>query len=207
MRKPLVLPNREEIGKLPRWARVALAARAVRRVQPLFKIALPEANSRQLQSIENAITLAEQSAKECFESDHPYTKKIQEAIEVSERLAKLILKQSPSAAWIALASVRALSAALVACKGNRVLVADHASEAIEAVLESNSNESIRSGIASDWQKLLKLIEAEEWTKDTPVAPKVFGTIKQAITSPANGSEENNSRKKTQKTQKGKPKVR
>jgi hypothetical protein len=56
------LPRAEEIVKLPRWAKVAFAARCVRRVQPLLGSTWPEAPEKYIEAIEMAITLAEHVA-------------------------------------------------------------------------------------------------------------------------------------------------
>ncbi len=53
------LPTREELQGLPRWARVAFAARCARRVQPLFKLLWPEAPRKHIAAVDRAITLAE----------------------------------------------------------------------------------------------------------------------------------------------------
>ncbi len=52
----------EEINELPRWARLAFAARSARRVQPLFKASWPQAPDKHIIALDNAITLAERSA-------------------------------------------------------------------------------------------------------------------------------------------------
>jgi hypothetical protein len=53
-----------DTGRLRHWSRVAFAARCARRVQPLFREAWPDAIERRKAAIEEAITLAEQSAAE-----------------------------------------------------------------------------------------------------------------------------------------------
>lgn len=55
------LPTEEEIGKLPRWAQVAFAARCAERVFPLFQQAWPDAPD-DLQVVRRAIDVAWDSA-------------------------------------------------------------------------------------------------------------------------------------------------
>jgi hypothetical protein len=56
------LPTEEDIAKLPRWARVAFAARCARRALPLFVQHWPDAPSVHLKAIEKAISVAEDAA-------------------------------------------------------------------------------------------------------------------------------------------------
>ncbi|MFN0146596.1 MAG: hypothetical protein ACKVT1_08805, partial [Dehalococcoidia bacterium] len=56
-------PSREELVKLPRWARVAFAARCARRVQPLFLKHWPSAPKEHVEALDKAITLAETAAR------------------------------------------------------------------------------------------------------------------------------------------------
>ena len=56
------LPTKEEIAKLPRWARVAFAARCARRVVPLFKALWPVAPPRHVFNVASAVELAETAA-------------------------------------------------------------------------------------------------------------------------------------------------
>ncbi len=48
------LPTKEELMTLPRWARVAFAARCAERVRPLFKHFWPEAPEEHIQAVNNA---------------------------------------------------------------------------------------------------------------------------------------------------------
>jgi hypothetical protein len=60
------LPTEEEIAKLPRWARVAFAARNARRMMPFFKFTWPNSTPRQQAQIVRAVILAEWSAQHAF---------------------------------------------------------------------------------------------------------------------------------------------
>ena len=48
-------PRKNDIAILPRWARVAFAARCARRVQPLFMTGWPDAPKEHVESVERAI--------------------------------------------------------------------------------------------------------------------------------------------------------
>ena len=53
----------QEYANLPRWARVAFAARCARRAQPVFRLVLGIVQMEHVDSIEEAISVAEQAAK------------------------------------------------------------------------------------------------------------------------------------------------
>jgi hypothetical protein len=56
------LPTEKEVRQLPRWARVAFAARCARRVEPLLKLHWPEAPQQDVQAVGMAIRAAEIAA-------------------------------------------------------------------------------------------------------------------------------------------------
>ncbi len=62
MADEILLPTEEEIAQLPRWARVAFAARCARRVLPLFQRYWPNAPAEHLAAVTQAIDLSEQAA-------------------------------------------------------------------------------------------------------------------------------------------------
>jgi hypothetical protein len=58
------LPSERDLQKLPRWARVAYAARSARRAQPLFTLAWPSVPEMHVEAIERTIALVEISTRE-----------------------------------------------------------------------------------------------------------------------------------------------
>ncbi|VTR96315.1 unnamed protein product [Gemmata massiliana] len=74
--KPTVDPNRplvvtrEEIAKLPRWARVAFAARCARRVLPIVKKFWKTAPKHHLLALDKAVSVAEQTAARAADADY-----------------------------------------------------------------------------------------------------------------------------------------
>ena len=56
------LPTEKEIRQLPRWARVAFAARCARRALPLFVKHWPNAPRHHVEAITNAVEVAESAA-------------------------------------------------------------------------------------------------------------------------------------------------
>jgi hypothetical protein len=60
-------PSREEIDALPRWARVAYAARCARRVLPIFqRYAETHRRLGDLKAVRNAIEVAEGATADAF---------------------------------------------------------------------------------------------------------------------------------------------
>ncbi|HEX4612920.1 MAG TPA: hypothetical protein VH092_32305 [Urbifossiella sp.] len=55
------LPTEDDIRRLPRWARVAFAARCARRVAPLFQQFWPKALPKHVRAVEHAVEIAEQA--------------------------------------------------------------------------------------------------------------------------------------------------
>lgn len=64
------LPTKEEIAQLPRWARVAFAARCARRAQPNFLKHWPP--KEHIDGIENAIAIAEHNAANAYAAAAAY---------------------------------------------------------------------------------------------------------------------------------------
>ncbi|MEK6676354.1 MAG: hypothetical protein AABZ47_11955 [Planctomycetota bacterium] len=67
----LMVPTKEELQTLPRWARVAFAARSARRVQPLFVKERGGGSKGPMIALDSAITMAEQSAATKFARKMP----------------------------------------------------------------------------------------------------------------------------------------
>lgn len=64
------LPTEKSLKKLPRWGRVAVIARALRRAMPLIAAMLDRGSAKILESIEFALIQAELSAAEGGSSEH-----------------------------------------------------------------------------------------------------------------------------------------
>lgn len=62
-KSPKELPTESDLSTLPEFARIALAARAARRGQPIFTLGWPQAPQVQINAVDRAIELAERSAR------------------------------------------------------------------------------------------------------------------------------------------------
>lgn len=153
---PPILPTEEEIAALPRWAKVAFAARCARRVLPLFArcatdLAHPSKDRAYLQYL---VTQAESSASESSGSDR-------DALDLAVR----------AAGW--LYAVTGGSAK----QDNRPEPEYYVARV--TVWTRTSGESISDLtviIRRDFDHLARLAEWQHWTDDTPVPPEVFGPL-------------------------------
>lgn len=165
------MPSEGEIKQLPRWARVAFAARCARRVQPLFNQFWSDAPAQHNKAVERAIRLAEESASKAFSNE--------EAL---------------------YAASEADNAAVAALGGSNQLASDPAYAAAYAAYlvidqdnlnNTRSNSVIRSlskglsrtekrkyvqQIRNDYERLNKHSREYNWNGRTPVTPDMFGPM-------------------------------
>lgn len=156
------LPTQEEIAKLPRWARVAFAARCARRALPLFKQHWPAAPDDHLQAVERAVSVAEAPA-------------VRSDVNAATNTAAL--------AGIAAKDCGALAAyysAYAAAYGTYALIAGGNFGADRAASRA-ANRSAAAGVpiallSRDFQNLLDAATRGKWDDTTPVPPSVFGPL-------------------------------
>ncbi len=159
---PPSLPTEDEIAKLPRWARVAFAARCARRVLAHIYAARSSLNSAQLVALLKAQELSEYAAS-VGKPIHDY---------------RLVADPTMTAFHLE----RPLKHAANACAGSAHLARHYDADnknpsgvavAREAMLAMDGGlESIRH----DFDLLARLASAYDWTDDTPVPPEVFGPL-------------------------------
>lgn len=187
------IPTKEEIASLPRWARVAFAARCARRVQPLFVHEWPNALQKEIDNVDRVITLAESSA-----ASH------NNASEFSTGTPGI----STSTEYTTYSAYSADSAAASAASAYSVDFADSAiASAYSAARDAYSAifafaSTTNAGIRTDFELLKGLARGEpnmratvlgqsrftdqddtrvvgysnSWTDDTPVPPEIFGPM-------------------------------
>jgi hypothetical protein len=157
-------PTKEDLLKLPRWAKVTFAARCARRARPLFN-AWKGAPERHIDAIDRAIALSEASARLCCADAtlgeaasavyHAY-------IDATKAVADDdLLADAAFAAHIAFLAIDAAST------GETAFFAHYASDAPNATIAS---------IWSDYNRLLALSREEAWTDATPVDVNRLGTL-------------------------------
>jgi hypothetical protein len=159
---PGTLPSEIEIGLLPRWARVALAARCGRRLQALLA-ATPGVTRDQLRVIDRAVGAAELSAAYGISCDDA-----RDAALAADRLHERFQYGEIMALPIASAVACCVS------KGGQYPDAVSAAAAFEAAVAAAKFGGMAGQVRGDLELLARLTLFEEWTDDTPVSPEVFG---------------------------------
>ena len=176
MRSSKKVPVDREMRAIPRWARVALAARTLRRVQPLLLVSWPKATRKLQRGVEWAIAEGESAATQ----GRP-TPDLKDAgmaamnvIGVAARANAVMAYYLVSAASRVSFSAQQLSAsgAQVALEQARWAVyhfeEDHDAPGAEmATIEA---------IWNDFQQLKEASKREKWTDLTTVTPYFFGPM-------------------------------
>jgi hypothetical protein len=175
----------EQLQKLPRWARVAFAARCARRAQRLLTRAPSEMAGPIGQTVEAVITLAER-----FGSDGRPCMGLEGAITAVEGHARAAASSVQARSFwggsgtvsvsqaVRDAVIRAAAAAARAASetstsaywaSQAVALAGEAGQAFKAA-------DFPAGIERDFRLLREATDREGWTDETPVSPNVFGTL-------------------------------
>lgn len=152
------LPTEDEIAQLPRWARVAFAARCARRALPLFTKHWPSAPVKHIDAVTRAVTFAEQTASDATSSDDSVT-------EIADATNAIADETTTTAAA---AVVAAATDAAFAAFAN----AAHADAANVAARVAHAGVSVTL-IRADYQRLWEESRRLEWTDDSPVPSSVF----------------------------------
>jgi len=177
------MEGRMNLEMLPHLARVAFAARCARRVQTLLSQFAPEISEEFLETVEQAILLAERSS-----TDGRPRAGLAQAVEEAERRARGALGAGPGRASgngtvhvtlsapvrraVAYAAAAAACAALetsarAACKS--LAYAEEAAHAADAA-------HVRAAMVSDFEKLRQAAGREGWQDEEPVSPEFFGPL-------------------------------
>ncbi len=159
------LPTEAEITKLPRWARVAFAARCARRVQPLYGTNTPPPIPRYIEAISRAIRLAESCAAQASVEPIEFT------TAVSDAYSARVGTSDPSYS-VARAAMNAADCPPKPAEAAEIVrqAVDAANQAVSAVT------SIASDLRRDFDQLLNLALTDRWHASTPVPPEVFGPL-------------------------------
>jgi hypothetical protein len=167
------LPSEEEIGHLPRWARVAFAARCARTVLPLFEFQLPQSSPENFEALSHAVELAETSS---IDIDGMVSRSRLNDAENDAVVIAGSVGDFPRAVLVARAVARAVMVAVEAYPiayqyADTSRVWDTVINAAQA-----AGTGIVRTIRRDFDHLLGLSNYFHWTDDTPVPPEVFGPL-------------------------------
>jgi hypothetical protein len=174
-----LVPSEGRLRKLPRWARVAFAARCARRVLPLINRYWEAVPAEHLRALADAIRITETiAASATRDDDSSY------AAHDAARSAHMAVCRADECRRL-----RAVTAIAGAAEAARAAVASatvadviHAHTAVVAAVESmyqvitvGTVENLATP-ARDFDRLCRIAEKEKWTDDTPVPQSVFGPL-------------------------------
>ena len=155
------LPTPEELEVLPRLARIAYAARAARRVQPLYVKFWPEAPAQHVEAVDRAIAVAESTAE--GNNNHACVGGV-----------------AGHAAYAADAGARAVGrAAYAPANAAAYAAADVPAGAAAAAVEAAAyaaRDTIASCIRHDFDLLSTFSKLGKWTDKTPVSVAILGPL-------------------------------
>ena len=183
--KPL-LPSRKELAALPRWARVAFAARCARRVLPIVRSKWPDAPVEHLEAVERAVSVAEGASS--IASDEAFAAAAAAYTAAADRdsYAILIATNAGAAADDAGATYFAIRTAAYAADiayyailpdPNPVRVAtDAAAAAASAIIRITDDPNDLRAIRRDFERFRWLAKTSKWTDDTPVSLDAVGPL-------------------------------
>lgn len=177
--RPEAIPTEEEMAKLPRWARVAFAARCVRRVVDLLPELWPLISGDDVQSVEKSVGHAEEVARSA-QPDLGLSNIFKlGVVDAAHHVAAKAKWQSEAAAAIALAAAGATYAAYTDSAHTDVLTR-HVFETVTHTQFASAGLApptpVTDLIRREFDHLMKLAEEQHWTDDTPVPPSVFGPL-------------------------------
>jgi len=191
------LPTEKEIFNLPRWARVAFAARCARRVLPLYQAGQPSSVEEGPDPIDEAIAFAENTAGAVgVARDSDLVREASSMISCVEAdlRTRAAYDFEADAAKAALAAVQAAdsAAAAAAAEGRAVQVNDGrstrdadaavtcAADAAAACAADDdyapAEEIILKAIRLDFEHIRNTTKQEEWNDQVRVPPEFFGPL-------------------------------
>lgn len=165
---------RDELKAIPRWARVAFAARCARRVEPLLRVAWPDVRSDHVAAVARAIDYAEKSAARA-EADSELARGLALSADiVAERAASNTEAVARGGAYdVAHAATNAVGAVAYlkeAVSGAYYAAVDAASALAKIVGEDDT------AIRADLEQLRKTARKARWTSETAVPPTFFAPL-------------------------------
>ena len=160
---PPVLPSEDEIALLPRWARVAFAARCARRVLPLYLHFWPEGIGPYRIEVESLNDLESLAG-----SSNPHETFPRHRI-------------GYGTVFLGMPNISAQVASLLSDLVLPILTPTSQIDSVSNVVQKSADVSIslidlKPVIRRDFDHLASLSEWQHWTNDTPVPPEVFGPL-------------------------------
>ncbi|MHB0961549.1 MAG: hypothetical protein ACYC0X_26525 [Pirellulaceae bacterium] len=171
LRRSLERHSTDELdpARLPHWARVAFAARCARYVQPSFASLWPDADSEHIQSLEEALTYAEESAAKARPNGDPKPFLMKSLIAAGASLRKS--ENSSLAASATRVAVEAIADGIDASAFKALEALSFASE----VVQRSGQASLVASMHDDLRVLINYCHANRLDDASPVSPDVFAS--------------------------------
>ncbi|MDY3551315.1 hypothetical protein R5W24_000390 [Gemmata sp. JC717] len=162
-----LVPSRQDIAALPRWARVAFAARCARRVLPVIKKLWTDSPKPLLPSLDKAVRAAEAAAA---------ARTVGAGAVAATHIARADGAADAVAAVCAADAARA--AAYAADAAHADVVRGAVTAAVTCLLRASTVGSVEhlAAPARDFAALARRAKGERWTHDTPVPASEFGPM-------------------------------
>jgi hypothetical protein len=175
MRSSKKVPSERDMQAIPRWARVALAARTMRRLQPLLIAAWPKATRRYREGVEWAIAEGERAAAQgCPTPD------LSDAGMAAMNVYGDQPMKAETAGYLAFAASRVSFSSQQPSAPSAQFALEEALWAVHHFEEDHAapgaKKAALEAIWSDYQKLKEVTKRAKWTDLTPVAPDFFGPM-------------------------------
>ena len=173
-----LVPSSVEVREIPAFARVAFAARCARRVEPLFKAAWPRAPELHMESVRQAIVLAESIPRNVsFSFRSSVVRAGKAAADAAKSAAKINGKTAAKAAEAAARAAQTAARANVFWDFITASSASSASKAGKAAADAAKEfADIRNVIRDDFRQLKTATDREGWSNNTLVSPEFFGPM-------------------------------
>lgn len=182
----LEMPFKPDVRCLPKWARVAFAARCAQRVMPVFRSAWREAPREDVTSHKCAVKLVCAAAATAG-VDLDELDQLEHQVRVAANKTYDIVFPAPrfgehylgeTACWAARVSLEAMEVARLAAKD--IDAPGHVRQAFELARETASHRNAgleaEAAMKHDFDALVARANAESWDDDTPVDPDSLGDL-------------------------------
>lgn len=170
------LPTAAEIAGLPRWSRVALAARSARRVLPLYRHGWPNAPAAYSLAVEQAVEAAERAARTASPPDNLSALSAM-AKEASDQLAAITNDdETPYGAYAADAALLSLEAIEDLSPGAVVTSSLNSARRAATYFGPDPVQWVERGIAHDFQVLSAHAREGDRVGDGPPPPEALGPL-------------------------------
>ncbi len=172
------LPSMGDLLTLPRLARVAYAARAARRVQPLFEKLWPSAPPREVEAVRTAVSFAEQIAEgKSVAVPGPDRSFPARAAGLAANAARRSGTTLLTLAGIRVSAYSAAEAAAHAAYAGVIFDAEFAFNATyHAALAAGDGATVIEAVYHDFDSLHQTGSRLRWTDETPVPVSILGPL-------------------------------